>query len=452
MHTSTSPSSINPAFLHDIYYDRQQRNFWYHDKGLWTNVNKETLELFLNEQGISSKKGDSAYRELRPHLSAIDEQICRIIKNQQINFSMNVAGWPIGVHLMFGQRVLVQKAPELIVPVKGAYPFFEAFLVKACRNHPLQYDVLKSWLMLGLKRIYNFRYSYHQVLFMLGQASSGKSLFHHMITTLVGGRVANAEDWLKGDQMFNKDLHEAEHLSIEEPTIHDFRDRQKFANGIKTLAVVEAKRCRGLYAQAVSVCPIQLSSVSTNMEFDNLSVVPIMEAGVEDKFHAVLFPDGTMPLEGYEDLDLMDIQALVKSEAPAFLFHLFNEYKVPDTLLNRVLRGKRDCARMGMDAYHNPEITEMQEEMSKELSLYGALNRISDANTGSSVEGTAARICYHMASMTSDPDAVLLSKNPKHVGYLLRALHRKYPDRVRKVKKTNEGAVWRFVGSQEACN
>jgi hypothetical protein len=434
------------------YYDCKSHGFWLKsDDGHWTSLTKETLETFLRRMGGNPKPGTSSQGSSNPNLSEIEETICRIVETQQIDFQLDVAGWPAGVHDMFGRKVLVRESPKLFLPQKGDYNFFETLLKAIAREHPIQYDVLKSWLKLGLARIYDFRPGFHQVLFLVGHAACGKSLFQYIVTVLVGGGVANPEECLTGNQAFNRDLHENEHLASEEPTVHNFKDRQKYANGIKTVAASFVKRCRGLYSEAVSACPIQMCSISTNMEYQNLTVIPDLESGTEDKFHAIMFPEGTMPLEGYENLTQAQIQTIIKEQAPAFLWHLFNEYVVPPSLLTRVTGPRHDCERFGMDAFHHPEIVDMLRERSSETITIAVLTYLANHNAGL-VQGTTAVLASQMTHASENPDAVLLGKNPRQLAYNLKSLHKKFPKMMQKVDESKNGNTWLFIAPTAESN
>lgn len=428
-----------------IYYDRKTHLFWIPTpKEGYTEVSRESLKVKLAILGKSSDKGQSI-------ASPADMFINDIINNNQVHIACNVAGWPMGVHLMYGKQVLVMQEPPLLKPAQGDWSFYDKVFRAVSRLHPIQYDVLLSWLKLGMEKIYGHEFRYSQILAMLGDSQSGKSLVHLMITVMLGESVVDPTHSLAGDTHFNKDGAEAMHLSMEEPSLSTFKDRQTFANNVKKQLVTEARRYRGLYSEAVQFCPLQVVSMSTNKEFDNLSIYPSIEAGFEDKIHLLNFPDNSMPLPGYEHLKQKQVRQLVSDQAPAFLWHLFHEYQIPATLLTRVNGPKHDCHRFGMDAYHNPEIMELLEEKSSELKLFACLRRIAKLN-GSLIRGTATKLCDWMRTTSSDPEALRLSKNSDRVGSLLRNLHKKFPHLVQKDGKEHNAVIWLILAESNDGN
>lgn len=432
------------------YYDRKSHNFWLlTDTNGWTPLSRDAFRLQLIERGLSGDRGTS--KQQLKELSRADEEINRVIREQQVDFSCDVAGWPSGIHTMYGRRVLVHESPKLWTPAQGDYGFYEAVLKAVARDHPIQYDVIKSWLKLGLSKLYDFKYRYSQALIMVGDTSSGKSLLHFMITVLVGGGVANPLDWMLGASGFNRDIAESEHLCLEEPSVI-VRELQKFANKFKELTVVEARRCRGLYSEAVTVCPYQIVSLSTNTEPDNIRIIPEFVRGVEDKLHALYFPSGSLPAPGYANISMDGIASLVRAQAPAWLWHLFNEYQIPETLLKRVNHAPFDCQRFGMDAYHNPILLELVSARSDQTRLLCWFERSAARKGGEIFIGTASKLSEWLLMDIQDPDARKLCRDTAKLGYLLRGLSEKYPQRVRHVEKSKFGVIWMITPEVNESN
>jgi hypothetical protein len=439
------------------YYDRRTHNYWLQtSRNGWTPYTREALKIHLIEIGFSGRPGtavslvESAPDSFR-ELSRADQEISRITREQNIDIQCDVAGWPEGIHDMYGKRVLVQETPRLWTPEEGNWSFFHEVFLAVSRRHAIQYDVLVSWFKLGMIKIYQRKSGYTQALLMVGDTSSGKSLVHCMITILVGGGVANPIEWMLGGN-FNRDCIEAEHLCLEEPSV-TIRDRQKYLNRLKELVAVEARRCRGLYAEAVSLPPFQIVSGSSNTESDNIAVIPDMVKGIEDKFHVCFFPSGSMPIKGFEKSGQDAIKAVIRAQAPAFLWHLFNEYEIPDSLLTRVTQAPYDCQRFGMDAYHNPEVIDLVSERSNEAIFVAMFERLTYYHRkGQPFNGTTSKLSEWLREHTSDPDAVRLSKDTRLLGYLLRSLCKRFPEKFQAVRKTKMGIIWLILPDLNPMN
>lgn len=433
------------------YYDRKTHNFWLlTEKHGWTQVTRDLLKLYIIEKaGYSTEPGSSLC--LRPGLSRVDEEINRVIQENQIDLSCDVAGWQMGLYNMYGKRVLVQENPKLLTATEGDWSFYESLLRTVSRNHKIQYDVLKSWLLLGLTKIYTREYRYSQILIMVGNASSGKSLMQLMITVLAGGHESDPVEWMLGSTTFGKDNIEAEHLCIAEPSVVSLKDIQMLYNRYKELSVKEGRRCRGLYTEAITLAPYQMVSVTLNPEQKNLQLVPEPSAGIEDKFHALFFPSDSFPLPGFPLLSMAEIKKIVQAQAPAFLWHLFNEYKIPESLQKRVLTPPYDCHRFGMDPYHNPTVMAMVMERSDEARFLALFERISSRTGMQPFKGSVSKLAGWIQDESREPDAKRLTQDTQKLGYLLRSLHKRYPEKVQQVdiKTKKYGTIWLILPDPE---
>jgi hypothetical protein len=430
------------------HYDRKSHNFWVlTENGLWTQMPKDAFATHLmTKHGLSSKPGTAICGNL--DVSRVEEVINQTRQTNQIDYSCDVAGWAAGVHLMYGKRVLVQESPQFLSPAEGKWDFIEAVLRAISRVHKIQYDVIKSWWMLGLKKLYLHEYRYSQILINVGDAASGKSLIQFITTVLVGGAEADPMDWILGHTNFGKEIVENEHLCVAEPSAVTMRDQQMTWNKLKEIAVKEGRRCRGLYNEAVTVPPYQLCSMTLNPEPKNLALVPEPVPGIEDKFHACLFPSESFPLPGYPLLSMAETQKIVREQAPAFLWHLFNEYKVPKSLLKRVDGAPHDCHRFGMDPYHNPVLMTMVMERSDEVRFFSLFERIAARTCTLIFRGSVSKLSEHLQTESTDPDAKRLTQDTHKLGCLLRSLHKKFPNKVHpdeSVKTKKFGTIWTIL-------
>lgn len=449
--------------MNQLHYDRSSHGFWTETDGIWTPVNKDLARLLLEQNGYSAKPGTS--RELEkalartdedaaeavkkaPKFSRVDEIICNVVKNHHIDFACNVAGWDKGVHDMFGKKVLVREAPMLWTPAEGDWSFYDAILKSAGRVYKIQEHVLKSWLLLGMDKIYHKIDRFSQVCLNVGNAGSGKSLFQQLVTCLCGNSEADPIEWILGHTNFAKELMEALHLCVAEPSAFTFKEIQLTWNRMKEISVKFARRCRGLYSEAVTVAPRQICSFTLNPEGKNADLIPQPIAGIEDKFHGVLFPSNSFPLPGFPLMTVAENQALLAKQAPAFLWHLFNEYKIPPELRTRVDHPPYDCHRFGMDPYHNPELMEMVTARSDEVKFITVFERVAHMRQVKMFYGTASKLSEWVLERTDSPDAKRLCRDAHKLGILLSSLHRQFPEKVQpddKVKTKKFGKFWTIL-------
>ena len=420
--------SSNPVDI-EAYYDPTRKSYWLaDDRGEFIEVNETSLERHLRKAGFEGKGEDEL-------VSAIDEKIIRIQECADVLYAGPLAGHPVGVQEMCGQRILVTRAPRVLKPLEGECPTIEG-LITALLDDPVhdQISILMGWLKIGYEALSNWKLRHGQALAMAGPRDCGKSLLQNLITEMLGGRSAKPYRYMCGATDFNGDLFGAEHLMIEdEVAFTDIRARRAFGARIKDFTVNTVQSCHAKNRQALSVKPLWRLTITLNDEPENLLILPPIDESLEDKI--ILFkaykrplPMQTSTLEGYQRF-----MARLLAEVPAFL-HLLVNYQIPERLKSE---------RFGVTHFHHPELLASLSEMSPEMRLLGVIDAHLGEGDGPAGRwtGTASELERMLYESKGAHEARRLLDWNNATGTYLGRLAKKMPHRVSQ-ERTNSSRIW----------
>ena len=195
---------------------------------------------------------------------------------------------------------------------------------------------------------------------MAGPAKAGKSLLAHIVTKCFGGRTANPMTAWSGQLPWNDNLLAAELLLIDDSvTSTDPRARKHFGSRFKESIYAGDVEINTRRKSSLSLRPVWRVMVCCNETPENLSVIPPLEEGIEDKIILLkVSPVNTpMPARAVEEKEAF--AAALTDELPAFLHHL-DSFEVPCHLSD---------SRSGVTAWKDPELLRAVTEISPEKSL-----------------------------------------------------------------------------------
>lgn len=388
------------------YYAEKANIWWMNDKGggyyvpdgagNWMVLAKRDLELRLvQDYGLGCGTRDNP-------LGQVERVWLWVQGHRQLDLAMSIAGHSSGVEMIRGNRVLVQRGPDLLDPVKGDWemlkkmlngllrlrledgvmpPWFRVYVPGKERDGAVDREVwealvseddeggwwldqgviLYSWLKLAMEVYYRRAAGEDvsrngQALVIAGPPAGGKSLLQqYVITPLLGGRMGKPEGVLTGKTDFNKELFAAEHLAVADaPLSQKMEDRLKLGEFIKLHVAEQWHRYHPKGKDAIIVPPVWRMSISINDDNDNIRSLPPMKDGVADKIHllhvqAVAMPMPTTTLDEYALFGKR-----LKEDLPGMAWWLMKEFEVP-----AVLQG----GRFGMLSFQTPDLMrEMYED------------------------------------------------------------------------------------------
>lgn len=335
-----------------LYFDTRDGSYLAPLNGRFIVMKKNDIMMRLRALGLSDK--EMIFTKTNGTIRQTDYPFYEAQNQRMIDFSGPIAGRRVGTFKdSVGKSYLVTDEasgvwqPLVKKPEPKFFPGFVEELLGDDQAHAFFY-----WLALALRSMREISFSPGQASIFAGGPGCGKSLLQHCITELLGGRSANPFEYLMGEK-FNKDLACAEHWMVEDPgTSTDIRTRREFGEKIKEATVNRDIRINGKGKDAGLLQIFRRVTISVNKEKEALAVCPPMDEGVKDKINLFLCNNVEKAFDVYRDKDGKVQRELLWGaflaevhEIRSWLLAKFK--KVPASLVD---------GRMGIVAYHHPEI------------------------------------------------------------------------------------------------
>lgn len=430
---SSPPSLDTKAWQEQIFYDREHKTYLIPDaNGDWFQTTEGSFRRQCRIKGISSKTG-----EMEAH-SQFDEFVVHLQNYCGVSYSGPLAGSKKGPRIVNGSQILVTRSPELIRPVAGDWLVLRALVEGMFFD--AEYDQLiyfYGWMQCALHTLHSGIRKPGQLLVLAGPRESGKSLLQSIITWTLGGREAKPHSYMTGSTDFNSELFGAEHLRLDdEQASTDIRARRAFGARIKEMLFGHDQRVHGKNRDALSLDPIWRGTHSLNDEPENLMVLPLLDESMLDKLTMLRINKVAMPMPTGTNEQTKAFADKLKSELPAFVYWLLNEFTIPENLRNE---------RCGISHWHHPELLRALRELSPEARLLSFIDReiFSAQNVTPNWSGTADQLENELTKSASSvaSEAKRLFTWPNACGTFLGKLAHEHPDRV-KPARTNSARRW----------
>jgi hypothetical protein len=326
----------------------------------WIPANADTVKQYLNvERGISTQ----APRDggLNPMKKAMNF----IVRNADIEYATQLAGYPKGIYVCDGKRILVTSSPTIIEPAKGEWETIHNFLSQMLGDEQLEF--LYGWIKVAYTSLTSGTFTPGQIPVLAGPRDCGKTLMlTRIITPILGGRDAKPYQYMIGKTPFNSDLFKGEHLIIsDENPATDMLSRRAFGAAIKNLIVEPKQRMHAKKRDAIMLQPFWRVTIAVNDEPENLMILPPLDHSILDKlmlFHADR--PSCLPTDAEEER--AKFGAAIRDGLPGFIHYLVNEHKIKPELKS---------SRFGIKEYHNPDLVRSVEGLSGESHLMEMINQ-----------------------------------------------------------------------------
>lgn len=399
------------------YYNNSNKDYWIDAEKGWLKVSEGGLKRWLRKSSFSDQilKGKT--------FSSIDAEIIRIQTERRVDYAGPLAGWNKGLYSIYGQNVLITSSPKLITPFEGTWTFIEACHRDLLgRVDPKQVIIWMANQKIFLECLYNQYFRPGPANFLIGEKNCGKSFIQDRYTDTVGGRFADPWLFISGGTPFNEELFAAEHLKIADPNIFTTHERHDFSNMIKHFVADEGHSCHGKNSNAVSLPPRRRITASANRELHNIGVVPSLDPSMMDKMNLFLCAPHSIPPEGFKDIGYHEVVGRFQREIPAYVWHLLNEFKIPDDLKDQ---------RCGVVPFHHPDLVDDISEQLIETRFLRALehHNLLDKKAWS---GTVTDLIEWLDSFSNHADIKPFLRNPSGIAHLLSKLEGRFPHRVKK--------------------
>jgi hypothetical protein len=424
----------NGEIASDFYDVSKKEYLTRNESGRWLSLTDAQFKLRLRQRGIQTRKPDDKM------ISAGEEVMLRLQDYFDVQYSGALAGKKSGFYEENGIRLLITSDPKLIVAVKGTWPTLNKFLTNLLGgpSEPWadrQLNTFYGWLLTAIQALRLEQFQPGQALTLAGPVNCGKSLLQTIITEVLAGRSAKAAMFLQGRTEFNSELFSAEHLVLEDEAANtSHQARASLGSYIKAMTVNRVHACHGKRRDIVNLCPWWRLSISCNNRPDKLLILPTLSDDVSDKIILLRASVAAMPLPTETSAEKEFFWETLKSELPAFLWWLENNFVIPDALKS---------SRFGVIEFHHPELLEALDELSPSHALE---ELIDTAKIWGPVdgywEGTALELrSVLLSNDRTRRDAEHLLSWTNATGQYLGDLQKKSPDRYQ-YNKTNQQRIW----------
>ena len=276
-----------------------------------------------------------------------------------------LAGFRAGtIKLADGREVVVRRSPNLIEGEKGEWPTIRALIegLLDIQGEAKQSDYFHAWCQVSYKSLRFGKpgsYKPGHALVIAGPGGSGKSRLQvNIVTPLLGGRSGDPTAFLTGDDSFNSDLIGSEHLMMEELLTNSWSaaDRVNLSEAMKRMVANENKRLRLMRTDPITVQPFWRLTISMNNDPDKMRAFPMLTPDFRDKVVMLLAYKRPLPMPTQTDVQQEAFNTKIRSELPAYIDWLMNEFQIPTHLL--VDDRGEDATRFGFNAQQHPSLSD----------------------------------------------------------------------------------------------
>lgn len=443
--TPSEPAATTADDELDVHYDQTTGKWWIvREKsrpGLlpgYVAITSETARKIFISHGFAAFKDHDG-------LTDVDREMIRRIRSSDMFYAGPLAGrraglYPsaLGDYLVTSDRPVFKGDGAPAAKAAETCARLRQWLFELCSKDEEQYWRLLFWLHLRRKSQATATWRHGHLLVLIGSADCGKSYLQtHIITNLLGGRIAKPYRYMSGNTDFNGDLIAAEHLIIEDDAPgRDMHSRRLLGSNVKSMLFAEYQSAHPKNKQAVTLAPIWAMSMSMNNEEENLMTLPPMEKSMRDKVIILSCQKPELQLV-HKPTQWEELAYIVETQLPALATYL-DSLQIPDDVSE---------PRCGLKAYQNPTIMAALTGMTPETSLMQLIDEVLFDKDDSSPlvnywEGSARELERRLRS-TRSQEMDRICRFDSACGVLMKRLIDAHPKRIsRRIRRGT--TLWRI--------
>jgi hypothetical protein len=209
--------------------------------------------------------------------------------------------------------------------------------------------VFMSWLAGRYKAVRSHCHIPSPMLVLAGEINSGKSLLAWIVSQALGGRTANPYASWSGGMLWNDDLVGSELLLVDDCVgSTDIRSRRNFGASFKEAIYPHVIQLRKRNSSSIAVRPVWAVVVCCNDTPESLQIIPPLDNDLADKVALLHVIGVALPVDTSTPEGKLELQALIRSELPAFAQQLM-DWVTPEDLHD---------SRSGIKAWRDPILTD----------------------------------------------------------------------------------------------
>lgn len=244
--------------------------------------------------------------------------------------------------------ILITSEAKIPQPTTGEAPIIADIIGNAFAD-PTATTVFMSWLAGRYKSVRGHVHIPSPMLVLAGEINSGKSLLAWIIAETLGGRTANPYAAWSGGMLWNDDLVGAETLLVDDCIgSTDIRSRRNFGASFKEAIYPHVIQLRKRNSSSIAVRPVWACVVCCNDTPESLQIIPPLDNDLADKVALLHVIGVKLPCDTSTPDGRAELQALIRSELPAFAQQLM-DWQTPEELHD---------SRSGIKAWRDPVLTD----------------------------------------------------------------------------------------------
>ena len=244
--------------------------------------------------------------------------------------------------------ILITSEAKIPQPTPGEAPTISEIVGNAFAD-PTAIAVFISWLSGRYKAVRGHVHIPSPMLVLAGEINSGKSLLAWIIAETLGGRTANPYAAWSGGMLWNDDLVGAETMLVDDCIgSTDIRSRRNFGAAFKEAIYPHVIQLRKRNHSSIAVRPVWAVVVCCNDTPESLQIIPPLDNDLADKVALLHVIGVKLPVDTSTPDGRAELQALIRSELPAFAQQLM-DWVTPEELHD---------SRSGIKAWRDPILTD----------------------------------------------------------------------------------------------
>lgn len=324
----------------------------------WQPFEKTDISLHLKtSRGVSSKPDKSG-------VSEIDRALEYIQSGQRIVGAAPFVFRPSGILTRNNVRILNTSTLRAMQPAEGTavwgangqFPWVSSVFMENLLDET-QLSVLLAWTSHGYKAAYTQKPTSGQVLFIAGPPGHGKTLLNRAILGAIFGGIAEAADFLLGQDNFNAELFRSGYWCVDDATASSNPSKLKlWGSSIKRVAANPEFRCNEKFRTATLNEWLGRLGVTLNADEESTQILPDLSNSILDKLMLLR----TLAKKPCDFPPRYELEQILKRELPWFCRWLL-DHKIPDALVGDT--------RFGVKAFAEPSLLDTANQSSRSASF-----------------------------------------------------------------------------------
>ena len=244
--------------------------------------------------------------------------------------------------------ILITSEAKIPQPQAGDAPLITEIVGGAFAD-PTATTVFMSWISGRYKAVRSHVHIPSPMLVLAGEINSGKSLLAWIVAQALGGRTANPYASWSGGMLWNDDLVSSELLLVDDCVgSTDIRSRRNFGASFKEAIYPHVIQLRKRNSSSIAVRPVWACIVCCNDTPESLQIIPPLDNDLADKIALLHVIGVKLPVDTSTPEGKLELQALIRSELPAFAQQLMDWVTPPEL----------HDSRSGIVAWRDPILTD----------------------------------------------------------------------------------------------